>query len=263
MNKTSVPLAVPRTGVGWLHWNAGKRDSNERGRLIAAWQTPEKGAPKRVVIRTDGIITEDADGGGIPCGVLAIRYTIGGLKRQVLVDPLKQNALVVWAESVDVEPVWDDRRINRLAQYSVNPCNVQQVAAAISSSGEHGDSGAADARWIDVLALDETLDDDTEWSVHPIPDGARGVRFLNALVNDANFATADQATKILFSSTKFANLPTGVIETAIDGITDQSIILVPSGAQFMFVQFPAGTFDSFDTAPWVEWMLSPSTLFGG
>lgn len=265
--KTSTALAVPRTGVGYLTLVDGVQPTKEKGQLIAAWETPEKTvltkAPKRVVIRTDGILTDQGTAGGIPCGVLAVRYTIGGLKRNVLVDALKQNALVVWAESVDVEPVFDARRIERLSRYSVDPCPKQQVAAAITSGAGHGDSGAADARWLDVLALDATEpESNNEWSIHPIPDGARGVRFLNALVSGANYETADKATFIVFSACSFPVYPTGLVETVINGLTDQSIILVPAGASWLFVQFPAGTFAGFDEPPFIEWILAPSTPVG-
>ena len=217
------------------------------------------------MVRCDGYSekqTDESGSPGIPCAVLKVRYTIGGLTKTVLVDAIGQSALVVWAESVDVEPVWDDRRIARLAVQSVSPWSTQNVAAAINADATGGDYGAADARYLDVLNIDATGDDDTEWSIHPIPEGARGVRFLNALVSGANFDTADKANFIAFSADTFPNYPVGLIELAINSVSDQAIVIVPALARYLFVQFPAGTIDSFDAPSWLEWVLAPNTLPG-
>jgi hypothetical protein len=147
----------------------------------------------------------------------------------------------------------------------MKPCREQLVAASINSDADIGDTGAADARWLDVLNTDAETGNDPvlEWSIHEIPAGARGVRFLNALVSGANFATADQTSFIVFSSDTFANYPAGFVETAIDGLTDQSVVIVPAGARYLFIQFPQGTVDSFDAPSWIEWIMAPNTLFGG
>lgn len=265
MPPTSRKLATPRSGVQRLRRVNSKPVTSELSQLVAAWQTEEPGAPKRCVVRCDGILVKQTDESGsaaFPCACLSVRYTIGGLTKEVLVDALSQSALTVWAESIDVEPVWDDRRISRLAAQSVTPASEQLLGAAINSNAGAGDVGAADARWLDVLNVDVTGEDDSEWSIHPIPEGARGVRFLNALASGANLSTADTATIIAFSADSFPSYPTGLVELAIDGITDQSIIIVPACARFLFVKFPAGTIAGFDVPSWIEWILAPSTLPG-
>lgn len=262
---TSRKLATPRSGVQRLRRVDGKSVTAELSQLVAAWQTEEPGAPKRCVIRCDGYTNKqtDEDGNaGFPCACLSVRYTIGGLTKSVLVDAIGQSALTVWAESIDVEPVWDERRIARLAAQSVAPWSEQTLAAAINSDSSGGDYGAADARYLDVLNVDSTDDDDNEWSIHPIPEGTRGVRFLNALVGGANYETADKANFIAFSADTFPNYPVGLIELAINGESDQSIIIVPACARFLFIQFPSGTVGSFDTPAWIEWVMAPNTLPG-
>jgi hypothetical protein len=262
---TGTKLVAPRTGSQIVNRLDGKA-VNDQLVIIAAWETKEHKAPKRCVVRIDGIIRDQLDESkapGFPCAMVSVQYSIGGLARKLLVDCVGQSALVLWAESIEVLAAWDERRVTRLAEYSVKPCREQQVAAAINSDETVGDTGPSDARWIDVLALDELGEFSEEWSIHPIPNGARGVRFLNALAGGANVRTANLSTQILFSSSQWANRPTGVVETAINGFTDQSVIIVPAGAIYMFVQFPAGTFATFDTAPWVEWIMAPNTLFGG
>jgi len=234
--------------------------------MIAAWQTDENKAPKRCVIRCDSRFrTQDDEdaAAGFPCGVLRIDYTVGGIAKTVLVDSVCQSALVVWANSVEVRAAWDERRITRLATADRLPWKSQLVAAAINADSRVGDTGPADARWLDMLAVDQTGDDDDEWSIHPIPEGARGVRFLNALASGANVRTADTASLIVFSADTFASYPRGIVESAIDGFTDQSVVMVPAGARFMFVKFPAGTIGDFDEPAWVEWIMAPNSLFGG
>lgn len=264
--KTGTTLTVGRTGSSFLDRVDGKAVSDQQV-IIAAWQTKEAKAPKRCVVRLDGNLASsdavDEDGSpGFPCAMVSVQYAIGGLSRKVLIDCIGQSALVLWAESIEVLATWDERRVSRLAAQNVKPCKRQQVAAAINSDDTVGDTGPADARWLDVLAVDDSSDTD-ETSVHEIPAGARGVRFLNALASGANVKTADAATFIVFSAQPYSAYPAGIVETAIDGLTDQSVILVPAGARYMFVKFASGTIASFDEPSWVEWVMAPNTLFGG
>jgi hypothetical protein len=238
---------------------------NDQLVIIAAWETKEHKAPKRCVVRIDGIIRDQLDESkapGFPCAMVSVQYSIGGLARRVLIDAVNQSALVVWAESIEVLAAWDERRVTRLAAQSVKPCREQQVAAAINSDETVGDTGPADARWLDVLNADSTTDT-VEWSIHEIPTGARGVRFLNALVSGANFETANKANFIAFSADTFASYPAGLVELAIDDLTDQAVVIVPTGARYLFIQFPSGTVASFDEPSWIEWIMAPATLFGG
>lgn len=265
MDESSRKLSTPRTGSQILTRVNGKAVETELI-LIAAWQSTEPRCPKRCVVRCDGLCRttkNEVGGSGFPCGVLLVDYTIGGLSKSVLVDAQCQSALVLWAESIEVRAAWDERRVTRLATVDRLPWASQSVAASINSDANLGDQGPADARWLDMLAVDATGDDDDEWSIHPIPEGARGVRFLNALASGANVETADTATLIVFSADMFASYPTGIVETAIDGLTDQAVVMVPAGARFLFVQFPAGTIAGFDEPSWLEWVMSPNSLFGG
>lgn len=265
MEQTSRKLVTPRTGTQTLHRVDGAAVQDELV-MIAAWQSTEAKAPKRCVVRCDGNFKTqlDEDGApGFPCAVLRIDYSIGGLSRRVLIDAVGQSALVLWAESIEVLANWDERRITRLATADRHPWAEQAVAASINSDATVGDVGAADARWLDMLSNDAGTDDHPEWSIHEIPAGARGVRFLNALVGGANVATASLADFIVFSADSFDNYPTGIVETAINGFTDQSVIMVPPGARYLFVEFPGGTIASLDEPTWIEWIFSPNSLFGG
>lgn len=266
MDESSRKLAAPRTGSQALTRLDGRAISSEQV-IIAAWQTTEPKAPKRCVVRIDGKIVDQLgeDGtAGFPCVVARVDYSIGGLAKTVYIDCQSQSALVLWCESVEVLAYWDERRITRLATANTLPCQKQTVAAAINSEANVGDTGPADARWLDMLSADQTTEDPAaEWSIHPIPEGARGVRFLNALASEANVKTADVATFIVFSACTFDKYPSGLVETAINGFTDQSVIIVPPGARYLFIAFPSGTIGNFDVPAWIEWIMAPNTLFGG
>jgi len=269
--ETSIRLATPRSGVQRLHWVDGRPVTKEQGQLVAAWQSPEKGAPKRVVIRCDGVLsddaaTRDAQGqlttAGFPCAVLEVRYTIGGLTKKVLVDAGGQSALTVWAESVDVEPIWDTRRIARIAD-SIAPCQEQLLGATINSDWIHGDSGPSDARWLDAIHQDiDEGEGDSEWSIHPIPEGARGVRFLDALVGGAMFSVPGATEVIAWSADTFSQYPNGAVQFNTNGATDTSILIVPAGARWLFLSFQSGTIATFDVPSWIEWIMAPATLSG-
>ncbi len=277
---TSRKLAVPRSGVGRLTRVDDLPVDKELGQIIAAWQTEERSSdqpgqgynvPKRVVIRCDGVLVDQASARdaqhqqtspGFPCAVLEIRYTIGGLTKKVLVDALSQSALTVWAESVDVVPVWDERRLARLED-SIAPCLEQLLAAAINSDEIHGDSGPADARWLDVIHQDfDEGEGDPEWSIHPIPEGARGMRFLNALISGDNTSVADTTLFVAWSADTFDNYPNGLVQLNINGATTTSIVIVPTVARYLFLAFPSGTIASFDVPAWIEWIMAPATLPG-
>lgn len=264
MDESSRKLVTPRTGSKTLDRVDGKA-VNDQLVMIAAWQSTEAKAPKRCVVRVDGkIVNQLAEDGtaGFPCAVARVDYAIGGMSKSVYVDCQSQSALVLWCESLEVLAYWDERRVTRLATANALPCQKQTVAAAVNSEANVGDTGPADARWLDMLAAD--IDDgEAEWSIHPIPEGARGVRFLNALSGGANVRTADVSTLIVFSACTFDKYPAGIVETAINGFTDQSVILVPPAARYLFIEFPNATISSFDEPAWIEWIMAPNTLFGG
>jgi hypothetical protein len=268
---SSAKLAIPRSGVQKLDLINGLPDPRQEI-TFAAWQTPEKGTPKRVVVRIDGHITnqltDDGDfQAGWPCGVVNVRYTIGGYVKNVLIDATNQSGLVLWAESVDVTAVWDTRRITRLSNN--NACIGQQVAASISAC-ECGDTGAADARWLDVLALDATTGSSEspptffDWSIHPIPPGARGLRFLDALVGQLTFSVPSATVNIVWSADTFDNYPGGFIQANTNGATDTSILIAPPCAKFLFISFLHGGnfFSNLDCPTFIEWIIAPSTLPG-
>lgn len=267
MDESGRKLVAPRTGSVYVNRVDGKAVDDELV-IIAAWQSTEPKAPKRCVVRCDGKLASEVDNDdapGFPCAVLRVDYSIGGLSKRVLIDAINQSALVLWAESIEVLADWDTRRIARIAAYDRNPCKRQLLAAAINSDANIGDQGPADARWLDALAVDQAGTEDPavpEWSIHPVPEGARGVRFLNALAAGANVETANAAPFIVFSALQFASYPTGIVETVINGLTDQSIIIVPPGSRYLFIAFPSGTIAGFDEPAWIEWIMSPNTLPG-
>lgn len=277
---TSRKLAAPRSGIQRLSRVDELPVDSQLGMIIAAWQTDERSSdvpgqgynvPKRVVIRCDGVLVDQASARdaqhqqtapGFPCAVLEIRYTIGGLTKKVLVDAGGQSALTVWAESVDVVPIWDERRIARIAD-SIDPCLEQLLGAAINSDEIHGDSGAADARWLDAIHQDvDEGEGELEWSIHPIPEGARGMRFLNALLDEDNLSVADATTFVAWSADKFDDYPNGLVQLNINGATTTSIVIVPTVARYLFLAFPSGTIGQFDVPAWIEWIMAPATLPG-
>jgi hypothetical protein len=268
---SSAKLAIPRSGVQQLNLINGAPDTRQEI-TFAAWQSPEKGVPKRVVIRCDGHIVDEqceqglgVHNGGLPCGMVNVRYTIGGYVREVLIDATNQSSLTVWAETVDVTAIWDRRRIVRTG----NPCKKQIVAASCSVC-ECGDTGPADARWLDALALDATTgspeDPDTfvQWSIHPIPPGARGLRFLDALVSGVMFSVPGATSIIAWSADTFARYPDGIIQLNTNGATDTSILIAPPCARFLFLGFPGAStfFEIIDEPTFIEWIIAPNTLPG-
>lgn len=268
---SSGPMAIPRAGVARMSVDADGRLSREE--LIAGWTTPEVGdgsngnrtAPKRVVIRVDGYVSNQSDINGdvgFPCAIVQVIYRVGGFTREVLVDAVNQSALVVWAESVEVKSVWDLRRIARLAAISngespspIFPCISQDIACAISAC-DCGDTGAADARWLDMLS--PIAGESDEISLHVVPNGARGVRFLNGIASGAIVRMANTATFINFYASK-APEANAFVETANNNVTDQAIINVPTTAQLLAITFPSGTLESLDSPSWIEWVMSPAT----
>lgn len=269
MPPTSRKLAIPRSGVGRMTRLTGNKPvSGEQGVTIASWQSPERGAPKRVIIRCDGSIVKQlatTGVGGFPCAVLAVRYTIGGLTKEVLIDAGGQSALTVWAESVDVTPVWDERRIARIDFGEDTCCEQQLLAAAISSDGDVGDTGIADARWLDAIHTDAQTGGGefptTVWSIHPVPEGARGVRFLDGLVDGAMFSVPGATTIIAWSADTFDNYPNGLVQLNTNGATDTSILIVPTCARYLFLAFDE-VLPNFQTTAWLEWIMAPATLPG-
>lgn len=271
---SSGPLAVPRAGVGRMIVTQGAAGALLSGeQLIAGWKTPELGegsngnrtAPKRVVVRVDGYVSDphDIDGGtGFPCAMVQVVYSVGGFTREVLVDAVNQSALVVWAESVEVKTVWDLRRLARLAAFQLDseaapvlPCASQDIACAISASHD-GDTGPADARWLDMMAVDATTET-LEVSVHDVPNGARGVRFLNGLTTSLTpVRLANLAQYIVFSVSKNG----GFIESVNNGLTDQSTIAVPVDAKSLAIGFPLGTLATCASPVWLEWVMAPSMV---
>lgn len=267
---TSARLATPRSGSKRLNWADGPVP-NEQDLMIAAWQTTEKGAPKRCVIRCDGKLEDQAASrnaqgklltAGFPCAVLAVRYTIGGITQQVLVDAGGQSALTVWAESIDVVPVWDTRRIKRISNY-IEPCLAQTLAATINSGVDAGDTGPSDARWLDAIASDATTGDaGKEWSIHPIPAGARGFRFLDVLVAGVMTSVPGLTVDIVWSTDTFDQYPNGFVQCNTNGATDTSILIAPPLARYLFLSFPFNTLVTFDTPSFIEWIMAPATLPG-
>jgi len=254
-------LAIPRSGVQKLVLKNGRPDPSLEI-VIAAWQTPEKGIPKRMVVRIDGnVINENTEASGstkgFPCGMVQVRYSIGGYVREVLIDATNQSALTVWAETVEVQAIWDERRIERLSeQYGVLPDFAQMVAASISGC-ECGDTGIADARWLDALVGD-TEGETTVVSLHPVPNGARGVRFLNGISGGAIVCMANVATQIDFYSSGVV-AANSFVETANNNVTDQAIINVPTTAKLLAITLPDSTLDDLDSPSFIEWVMSPMT----
>jgi len=247
-----------------------------REELIAAWKTPEQGegsdgnrtAPKRVVVRVDGYVSDQHDingSQGFPCAMVQVIYRVGGFTREVLVDAVNQSALVVWAETVEVKSIWDKRRIARLAAFEfdeesapVLPCISQDIACAISAWHD-GDTGAADARWLDMIAIDATTDT-LEISTHVVPNGARGVRFLNGLTTAfVPVRLANLAQFIVFATGPNG----GFIESVDNGLTDQSTIAVPVCAKMLSIAFPLGTLATCASPVWLEWIMAPATVGNG
>lgn len=262
MAATTRKLALRPCGVGQMTW---PKVTGQEGVTLAAWQTPELDIPKRVVVRIDGVINNalDTDGnGGFPCAVARVDYTQGGMSKSVLVDP--QSSLPVHAQSIEVTPVWDQRRIDRLAVLDLalkKPCKSQNIAAAMSVGDDSGDTGPADARYLDVIKVDAS-DDTTEWSVHPIPNGCRGFRFLDTLVDDEMVSVPGLTSIIALSVQPFSRYPSGVIQLNDGGVTDTSILITPAHAAYLFLGFPTNTIATFDIPAWVEFIMGLETLPG-
>lgn len=258
-------LAIPRSGSAQVNLDANNRPILGQLITFAAWENPEReenaqgGIPKRMVVRLDGHITSTDD--GFPIFVSKVRYSIGGYVREVLVDSVNQSALVVWAESIDVTAHFDKHRFDRMISQK-DPSNAQILAASISGC-ECGDVGPADARYLDMIAVDfHGEEDPTEWSLHRIPHGARGLRFLDAIVAGNMFSVPGATDAILWSADNFDVFPGGFVQANTNGATDTSILIVPPVAKWLFLRFPAGTIASFQAPSWIEWIIAPNTLPG-
>jgi hypothetical protein len=264
-------LSIPLTGVGRLtrapaSVAAGKQVSGEII-TFAAWQAKENGVPQRIVVRCDGNIINELSStgdGGFPCAVVRVDYSIGGYSRSVLIDAVNKSALNLWCESVEVTPVWDDRRIERIGGYPDGnlPCLAQLLAGAVSAEC---DSGAADARWLDAIRVDSTTGGNgsaTETSIHPVPHGARGFRFLNAVVSGAMFSVPDETIAVWWTADSPSLFPQGFVQANINGATDQSIVIAPPVAKYLLLVFPADTISTFDVPAFIEWDMAPNTLPG-
>jgi hypothetical protein len=228
-----------------------------------------------VVVRCDGNIFKVRDyqnAIGFPCAVLRVDYSIGGYQRSVLIDAVNQSGLVVWVNSLEVTPVWDARRIERLTTGTlaldmgeVYPCLEQTLAAAASACCN--DTGEADARYLDVLNVDGTSEtggdppETLEWSFHPVPNGARSVRFLNATQDGAPIGVADAATLIIFiagTPDEYLASGEGFLSSVNNGLTDTSQIIVPVDATHLLIAFPEDTLAGYDSRSWLEWHIGPS-----
>jgi hypothetical protein len=121
--------------------------------------------------------------------------------------------------------------------------------------------GPADARWLDVINVDDD-DETTEFSIHPIPDGARGVRFLDTLVNGVMYSTLGATQLVAWSADTFDNFPIGVVQVNANTAADTGILIVPPLARFLFIAYPSGTISTFDIPAFIEWIIAPATLDG-
>jgi hypothetical protein len=286
----STKLAIPLSGAGRMTRDDNNLPVSGQQGTIAAWQGGSKEfntstiEPTRVVVRIDGnIVKLNNTEQGFPCAVLRIDYSIGGYSRSVLVDAVNQSALVLWCNSLEVTPQWDERRITRLASeempQSYNPCKEQLLAAAVSAT--ISDVGAANARYLDVLGIDATTEVEEpgdpptvltrEWSIHPIPNGARAVRFLNATRTTGDpdevfpepVSVADEAALIIFicgTPAEYLATQRGFLESVNNGMTDTSQIMVPVDATHLLVAFDEdSSIDDYDTRSWLEWIIAPDS----
>lgn len=256
---SSVALAIPRTGCQRL------TDGGQSKECItfAAWQSPQDKTPKRVVIRVDGLVNDykDADGNtGFPCGVVKVSYAIGGLNKEVLLDCLTQSALVVWANSVEVAAYRDTNRIAALAPYSIKPCADQTVAAAISAC-ECGDTGLADARYLDVVPLTTEGSGNIQSFFYAIPAGARVVRLLpGAKQSDTVLNEVQWGGGVFFT----ANDPRkagviGLIESR--DVTTRTAYTIPANARFLALNSnDSGDIAELVTPPFIEWIMAPASV---
>lgn len=259
MHKDGRNLSVARTGGTILKRSDAGKSVATAETIIAEWQCPVTNTPERCVIRCDGRL-QDKEPVGYPCGVLRIDYSIGGFQVQTCyIDCVNQSALVVWANSIEVIPVWDERRIERLAAFFnglevENPgiISEQKVAASITVE----DTGVADARWLDVITFNNT-DDAT--SIHPIPPGARGCRFLNSTLSGSGDIApiSDYLTRIRWAATADDSTTFNIHQDAVP--SDSCALDVPAGTTHLFLDFTA--IDATLTTPfWVEWIMSPVSL---
>jgi hypothetical protein len=245
---------------------------------MAAWQTPIKGAPMRVVIRCDGnildhranFIAPGSFSNGFPCGVLNVRYASGGYVRETLVDCVNQSALVVWADNVEVTAQWDRRRIARMFPGSIAPlvprqlpCLSQALASAISVD----DQGEANARWLDAIFADVANPGGTFWSIHPIPPGARAIRILRGVRNPTTVFPAVPGNIAQYEGYWSANNELPTAPFALQGVVDRftnpcydAAINIPAGSEFLILLHT-----DIDTVPfnseWVEFLLLPEALY--
>lgn len=263
-------LAIKRTnGIRLKLRDSGTPDPGQEI-MIAGWQSEQHGVPMRCVVRVDGKIqgpapVDDNDFNvGYPCAVLKVDYSIGGMVRTTLIDAVNQSALVVWAESIEVVAVWDRRRIDRLESFysgleSTNPgpCLEQLLACAISVST--GDTGAADARYLDVVAWDNS---EAGQSVHPIPPGARGVRLLNASdTTGTAVLISDALTAVKWGNERNGEVPY-IHQEDIECLDCGCVLDVPAGTGYLTLDLapPAGPVVTLASPFFIEWILAPGSI---
>lgn len=271
MPTVSRPLATALTG------NAQLTDGGQSKEciVIAAWQTPDTGVPKRIVVRCDGRVNnvKDADGNpGFPCGVLLVRYTIGGLTREVKVDCLSESALTVWAESVDVQAYRDDARIAALAAFPwgpLKPCSKQVVTVAISPAG---DTGHADARYLDALLIPPATEEGDDFDVWlAVPPNARLLRLLPNVSGedgDASATVIDWVANVSYllwtvSGQRGGNATAIEAVMPYDGSMTQTVFTVPADAQWVKVRMSGGFYEQVNQTVgpiFAEWIMAPATV---
>jgi len=280
--KDGRTLSVKHSGVGRLTLKDDGTLDPSLETMIACWETPIRNQPSRCTVRCDGYIqrwnNNDGDEQGFPCAVLRIDYSIGGFQlggssgeatptlapamRSLYVDAVNQSIVSLVATTIEVVPVWDQRRIARLTAFYEGlsegafsgPAKQQILAAAIDAN----DYGPADARWLDVVAWSN--EESTGVSTHPIPPGARACRVLNA----TSTAGAVVLASSQLSAIQWAAYPDPTITTKYihqDCIPDCNCILdVPAGASYLFLRWAQDDEVNLGGPFWVEWLISPKSL---
>jgi hypothetical protein len=213
-----------------------------------------------MVVRVDGLIKNALDSqgaSGFPCGVALVRYTIGGLTREIMVDAVTESGLTVWAESIDVTAVRDEVRIARLAASvsgAVLPCTEQAIAAAISGC-ECGDTGFTNARYLDMVNLVDS--DAAQVVAFKVPPNARVLRLLNTLDNAG--AVLDWFGSHVIGLQFWAIAPgVGLIEAVKP---PKASVAVPADARFMTFNVNATGSDTAEQPIWVEWIMGTATPY--
>jgi hypothetical protein len=281
---TGRQLAQGPSGVGRLVLTPEGNPDQKRETMIACWQGVDRAIPQRLIVRCDGHIQDWRDFEGVnmgyPCAVLRVDYSIGGYQiggaggvavgsnapamRTLFVDAVNQSALTIWATSVEVVPVWDRRRISRLAAFydqlesgSGNPCKQQHLAVAISAC----DYGPGNARWLDVVSfLNESEVENNGLSIHPVPPGARACRLLNATRSDGSiFEITDVLTAVQWATFPNPDEPSSTNYVHQD-TPSHCALDVPATASHLFLRFEDEADVNQVTPFWVEWILSPEAI---